>query len=118
MSVVNLVAKFMDLDGNPMKDGNPSKEITSRDVLKLALTAELPEDSQGSGQAALENKMKNFDLYLKIRDEKGESIFLTAEEIVLLKPRIGKVFTLLICGPMVKLLDAPPIESAQVASLK
>lgn len=106
---VNLGMKFLDTDGKIIVDGKPPREQTSRDAIKLALTAELPEDTQGSPQQVLENKMKNFDLYLKVREETGDFINLTAEEIVLIKPRLGKVFSVLICGPMVKMLDAPAI---------
>jgi len=99
---INLAQTFKDLDDNLMKDGD--KPVTARHVIRVATTAELPEDSQGSSQEALERKMKNYDLYQKVSTCVDSEIELTPEEVVHIKQRISKIFGVLIVGPMVKLL--------------
>lgn len=91
---------FKDLDGNDMKDES-GRVMTVKDALKIAVTGELPEDTQGGGQQAIETKMRNFDIYLKIREARDE-VDLTPEEIVHLKPRIAKIFHVLVVGPLLK----------------
>lgn len=112
---IKLNATFENLDGSVMKeqllgaDGKPNgqfKTITMRDVLRVAVTAELQEDTQGSGQEVIERKMKNYDIFLKVRDAAdSNSVDLSVEDIVHIKPRIGKVYHTLIAGPTLKILE-------------
>lgn len=108
MLKLNLDQKFENIDGGTMKEVNPmtktEKDVTLRDVFKVAVTAELEGDAQGASQEVLNRKMKNFEIYLKIR-EAAESIELTAEEIVHIKERVIRVYSVLIAGPTVNMLN-------------
>lgn len=102
---VDLTQKFFNLDGKELEEGG--KQVTLYDVIRVAVTAELPEDAQGAGNAALDVKMKNYDLYLEVTDagKDCDDFELTPEQAVHLKGRIPKIFSSLICGPVVRILD-------------
>jgi hypothetical protein len=102
---VDLTQKFYNLEGKELEEGG--RQVTLYDVLRVAVTAELPEDAQGGGTAALDVKMKNYDLYLEVTDagKDCEEFELTPEQAVHLKGRIPKIFSILICGPVVRILD-------------
>lgn len=102
---VDLTQSFFNLEGNVIEEGG--RKVTLYDVIRVAVTAELPTDSQGGGTAPLDIKMKNYDLYLEVTDagRDCEEFELTPEQAVHLKERIPKIFSILICGPVIRILD-------------
>jgi hypothetical protein len=84
-----------------------SPNITARDVLIVAATNELPEDAQPgtSGQSLITQKLARFSIWQKLKSEEQKLVHFTAEEVVLLKDRIAKIFGVVIAAPMFHLLD-------------
>lgn len=102
---VDLTQKFVNLEGEPIKEDG--KALTFYDVIRIAVTAELQEDGQGASSAALDTKMKNYDLYLEVT-EAGKNCVdfeITLEQALHLKNRVPKIFSTLICGPVIRILD-------------
>src|SRR5258706_9818534 len=101
---LKLASTFLDLDGNDMKN-EKGQILTLYEVLRMAVTMELPEDTK-EGVASVENKMKNFDMYLEINKlgKEGE-LEITSDQATYLKPRVAKMYTVLIAGPLLKMLD-------------
>jgi hypothetical protein len=101
--------KFETPDGGIAKqtDAPDSPPITSRDVLIVAVTHDLPEDAQPGtpGQSLITQKLTRFSLWQKLKTEEAKFFHFTAEEILLLKDRIAKIFGVVIAAPMFHLLD-------------
>lgn len=100
----NLNAPILQLDGTEFPGKNKQ---TLQSVCFVALTT--PQEDDGSLNA--ETKMSLYRLAQKI--VKGGEVELTAEEIALLKDRIGKVFVhVVVLGRAFELLeaDASPAE--------
>jgi hypothetical protein len=102
MAKVNLKTVFYDLDDVVIPDKG-DKPLTLYSVLRLAATSE-SEQEQREGN--LENKVKAFDLFLKIREAGPEAeLELTSEEVVLLKKKIGNIYTTIVAAQTAKLLE-------------
>lgn len=117
MSKIRLDSGFLDLDDKPTVDEKTGKPHTLYAVLRNAVAAELKEDTAKEGTASIENRIKNFDIFLDLKKagEKGE-IELTAEQIAYLKERVARLFTTLISGPTLKYLEGknPYSEDIQI----
>lgn len=98
---INMTSPIMDLDDKPLM-GSDEKEATLREVVQGALLAQLPDDQNVSGGF----KAKLFNLAMKVKKDNPD---LTAEEIALIKERIGVACLPLVVGRAYELLD-PPAE--------
>ena len=92
----NLNQQLVDLDGQPFKDGS-----TLKNICEAAAGVQLSEDAM----TPVEQKLKRLDLLKKIHASDGVIDF-TAEEIVLLKDRIGKIFPVMAIGQAFEMLDS------------
>jgi len=104
---IDLTVKFLGLDDEPIKD-EKGKEMTMYDILRIASVTEVKGDTDGSD--AIERRMKNYDIFLNVKNAGPacKEYEISAEEIVHIKARIGQVFSTLICGPAVKILEGKP----------
>lgn len=93
---INLNAPMLDLNNQKIKQDN-GKLFTLKDVCIISLLSN--DESVKTGV----EKMKRFLLSSKI--QKANDLDLKAEEIVLLKDSIGKVYNALIVGRAYELLD-------------
>lgn len=95
-----------DLDGNPLPncpDGSKcGRVLTLGDVSALAMLAS---DDPHGPQTTGDEKVRRFELALKVRDIKD--VHLTAEEISLLKAQIARDFPPLVVGRAWAILDPP-----------
>lgn len=92
----NLDAPILDLEGRPFED-----QATLKTVSFLAATASLPSDQNLS----VSSKLELYSLAQKLHT--GGEVDLTAEEISLLKDRIGKTFaSVIVIGRAFELLEA------------
>lgn len=91
-----------------------SPPITARDVLIVAATNELPEDAQPGtpGQSLITQKLARFSIWQKLKDEEQKFVHFTAEEVILLKDRVAKIFGVVIAAPMFHLLDGKKADGA------
>ena len=98
---IDFTVILKDLDGKPMVNGDPKdpKPLSLSDVAIVALEATLEEDNKAGGQA----KFDHDQLARKVHNK--ASVVLTAEEIALLKERIGKAWGALVVGQAWRLLD-------------
>ena len=80
-----------------VKDGTP---FTLRDAIKQALLAQFEDERN----LTLEEKVKRYDLYQKVKDAVDPADF-TSDEIVLIKKVVGKAYGVLIVGQAVKMLE-------------
>lgn len=86
-------------DDEQLKDGS-GKEVTFRETLITAITADVDENQQ---PLKGEDKMIRFELYMKLKRAKG-SVELAPEEIVLLK-RAALNFNIIVAGQVRQFLD-------------
>jgi len=112
---IDLDLTFQTLDEKtiPKFEGNNNIPLLLSDVLRMAATAELSEDTSGGGIRALEIKQKNFDLNLvvsKAQRSKTRFIELTEDEITHLKPRIAMAWTTLVAIPAINHLTNGVVE--------
>lgn len=91
----NLDLPILQLDGQPFKD-----DPTLGTVCFLAVTGSLPNDERQDGA----QKMRLYGLAQKVHG--GGVVDLTAEDVALLKERIGRAFTVLVVGRAYELLEA------------
>lgn len=94
---VNFDAKILDLKGNPLKDG--TADLTLSDVTCAALIAVLQDDQNADSN----KKMKLFRLAQTAT--KGGEQEVPAEDVVLLKERVSKMYSALIVGRVFDLLE-------------
>jgi hypothetical protein len=95
------------LDGKPIMipDGKGKQEaLTLNTACVNALETSLEEDRQMPGEA----KFKLDELAHKIYNKNGVS--LTAEEVVLIKQRVGKLYNPLVVGAVWRILDPSSSE--------
>ena len=95
-------------DGKPLLEskaqGQPPEPVTLRDVAIAALNRH-----EAHEQINEVETLKRFALSLRIIDSKGDGPDLKAEEIALLKQRIGKIMpNPVVVGRSFHLLDPPP----------
>ena len=96
--------------GSTFKDGNDKVIINGdvgqgtpfmlRDAIKQALLTPFEDERS----LALEEKVKRYDLYLKVKDAVDPAEF-TSDEVVLMKKVVGKAYGVLIVGQAVKMLE-------------
>ena len=85
-------------DGTDIEDKESKKKLDFKTVCVNSLLAAHPNESPDGTE-----KLRRYDLAMQIyKDEKED---LSAEEIVLLKELISKVFTTLVVGQVFKALD-------------
>lgn len=119
---ISLDRVILDIEGNPMKDGEPvykrrsdgsvafdesgdpivikqANEVT----LKTACFRALNTTIEGDDRLVDDEKIKMYLLAGKIA--KGGDVDLSADEVVLLKKRIGRAFTYIAVGRCFELLD-------------
>lgn len=92
---MDLTKPLLDLDGNSFPD-----QATHKTVLIGALLNTLKGDEHMNG----EQKLKLYTLSMKINDTAAECR-LSAEDVVLLKDRVGRAFPPLVVGRVFELLD-------------
>jgi hypothetical protein len=80
-----------------VKDGAP---FTLRDAIKQALLAQFEDERN----LAMEEKVKRYDLYIKVKDATDPADF-TSDEIVQIKKVVEKAYSVLIVGQAVKMLE-------------
>jgi hypothetical protein len=76
------------------------KPLTLKDVVKQALLIPYQDEQN----LALEEKVKRYDLYLKVK-EAVDPFDATSDEIVQIKKLIGKAYGVLIVGQAVRMLE-------------
>lgn len=100
---INFTLKLHNLDGSELIDamvrGDEVKPVTLRDACKVALVSVVQGDTP-------EQKFENYRLALRI--ENNDELDLTAEEITMLKKRVGIVLPPLHVGNVWMILDPPP----------
>ena len=89
------------LDGNGIPKDEKGEPTLLKDVCVAALVSELPSDREKADGA---EKFKRYILAGKIN--KGGVVELTADEVTMLKDRIGKGYGALVVGPAWTLLEA------------
>lgn len=89
------------LDGEELKDASVKGESTNVTLKICLINALLSPLGQGKTEAGTE-KLKKFNLAKKINDNK--EVDLSADDIVLLKNRVGEVYPPLIVGQVYELL--------------
>lgn len=101
---VNLTATIQQLDGTPLMQppvgDAPAKPWTLRDVIVTVCMNELG-DKQEPGTA----KLERFLLAQRVYNAERE-VDLTAEQVAMVKDRIGRGFGAALVGPAFLLLDA------------
>lgn len=113
---INVTQQLTELDGTPMVTGkqvcqkcgqvvNEKEPMTVRLATVRALTAMFRDEQSLEG----EKKVARFHLALRITDEDEPS--LTAEEVVLIKKLVGKMFGNVIVGRTWAILDPPGEEN-------
>lgn len=95
---IDFSKKFTNFNGEVLKDAASDKEFTLRDVCIESLLS-VDKDSNIDGV----EKAKRYNLALEIYQGKRES--LEAEDIVLLKQLVGKLYTPIIVGQALPLLE-------------
>ena len=96
---VNATQTLSAIDGNPLQDHDNDKPIQLRTVCVNALLATLEEDRSQTG----EGKLAAWTLAKRLQDEDEPD--LKAEELALLKERVGKCFSPAVVGPAFQVLD-------------
>ncbi len=93
--------------GSTFNDGNDGiielvkgTPFTLKDAVKQALLAPFEDERNLS----MEEKVKRYDLYLKVKDAIDPAEF-TSDEIVQMKKVVGKAYGILIVGQSVKMLE-------------
>jgi len=92
------------LSGEALKDTNTKGEAVDATLEMCLINALLAPMGQGKTEAGTE-KLKKFNLAKKINDNK--EVDLSADDIVLLKNRVGEVYPPLIVGQVYELLGEP-----------
>lgn len=104
---IPLKQTFSDHLGQPVTlDSTPEGEkLTVRHCLISAVVNEFPEDQKP--EIVIQDKLKRFALYQKFQatTTETETLELTADEAAYLKPRIARVFGMIVSGPVMQLLD-------------
>lgn len=99
-----LLKAVKNLDGEDMKWSGSGKEkpLTVQQAIRLALTGSL-DDEKVKG----DDKFKYFNLAKKIMDAKeAEDLELSAEEVTLIKERVGKFWGAELVGYVYNVLEA------------
>jgi len=95
---IDFKKKFTNLNGEVLKDANTNKEFILGDVcVECLLSVDKEENIDGM------EKVRRYNLALEIYQGKKDS--LEAEDIVLLKKLIGKLYTPIIVGQALPLLE-------------
>ena len=94
------------MDGKPLLSADGKTAVTLGSVCVEALLAMLEDDRKMSGA----QKMKNWELAERIA--KGGVVKASAEEVSLLKDRIGVMYGPAVVGPAFTLLDPPTTTPA------
>lgn len=104
MAKFNLSQKFYDLDDKVVMDGD--KPLTLFSVLKLASCNDLPDEQSQSAQVSIDNKQKNFDIYLEVREAGADGeVELSAEQVTQLKNRVARTYTTMVGAQALKMLE-------------
>jgi len=104
MSVIDVTVALKTLQGADMIEPNPEGEATTATLRMALVNALLSPVQKESGV----EKIKKYDLAMKIH--KNDKVDLTAEEITLLKARVGEVFPVLIVGQVFEILEGKKNE--------
>jgi hypothetical protein len=92
---IELTTVINNLDEQPVLEA-PGKPLT----LRIAIIHALTTDERGEGK----QKFDRYELAVKIK-RAGQSIDLTAEEVVTIKECVGKAYYPVVVGPVFNLLD-------------
>lgn len=95
---VDLAKAVVNVDGKTPIVEEDGKSLTVKEVCINALLTPLKEDSE-------KEKWSDYEIFKKIRDSKEKEINLTAENVVRLKEKIGKIYPPLIMGQLWEELD-------------
>lgn len=93
------------LDGEPLKDADAKGEAVDATLKMCVINALLAPAQQGQKPETGVEKLKKYNLASKVND--NEEIELSAEEISLIKDRVGELFPPLVVGQVFKLLGEP-----------
>ena len=109
---IDLTQVIKDLEGKPLadssdKDGKPIP-ITLGDAIVKALEANLPEDANAAGLAKFERDA------LALRVYKHNSVTLTADEVTMIKERVGRYGSTRLVGVVWRMLD-PSLDKGEVS---
>jgi hypothetical protein len=99
---INFEQTLKDMDGKDITEGKEKKVLTLDKVCVNALLSENQDDRQSG-----EDKLKVFQLAKKIYGA-GE-VEVTAEEIVLIKNKVGRFYLPLVVGQVYEILEKTPI---------
>jgi hypothetical protein len=116
---LDLTTKFSGFEDEVCKD-ETGKDITLFSVLRTITATELKEDNQNGAQESINTKMKNFDTFIEIKNAGADctDFEISTEEASRLKPRVAQIYSTLIAGPVLKMLDGkPPYAKPKVAEL-
>lgn len=104
---------LIDLEGKPFKD-EKKVDLTLRRVVTDALGSTLPGDDSKTG----DEKFKLFKLIVKVNDActKGALADIEAEELTIIKERVGRSWNTLVMGPAYILLEKDPTTTAEQAT--
>lgn len=97
----NMDQPLTSLDGKPYED-----KSTLKNVVFAAVTQPLDGERQST-----EEKLQCYAIAQRVFA--GGEVELTAEEITLIKARIGKLFPVLIVGQAFRMLEAEPLRAVE-----
>jgi hypothetical protein len=114
MKIVN--ANIVDLDGKVIKAGTEglgnSLDLTVAVVLVNCALAPVPQTQQGAAPARKQTDIAwRYDLALAVHKAKiGDEIELTPEQVVALKDDLLRLYTPIVCGQMLIVLDGKTVN--------
>lgn len=97
--LVDVSRNLVQMNGNPLMDTNEKGEAVEATVKTAIVNAVLSPVQNEKGI----DKVKKYELAKRIYQVEGE-IELTPEEVVLIKDRVGELYTPLIVGQVLELL--------------
>ena len=95
---VNLDMEILDIKGNPIVIQGEEGFLTLKDVCINAILLE-EQDEKIEGK----EKVRRYQLALKINE--GGTLNFSVEDLTLLKEKVGKMYTILVAGQALPLLD-------------
>jgi len=101
---IDFTQHIVTLDGKdiPSTGDKDSPPLDLAIVAETGLLTEIPADPRAAPKTATDKRLR-FDLALRIHDEK--KLALTSEEVTLLKDSIASVFSPLVVGRAIQILD-------------
>jgi len=98
---MNLNTEITDFDGNSFPD---------KPTIKSAVMGSLINVLRGDETLAAEQKVKMFELAMRIHG--AEQIELTAEDVSLIKERVGKAYPPMVVGRVFQAIDPASVKKA------